>query len=39
MEKKRDEDKTIVVLDPGIDAEDMAGTRSTCCNGAVGSVR
>ena len=39
MEKKRDEDKTIVVLDPGIDAEDMAGTRSTCCSGALASVR
>ena len=33
-EKKKEEDK-IIVIDEGIDTEEMAGTRGVCCRGTL----
>ena len=38
-EKREESKEEIVVLDEGIDVEDMAGPRGLCCRGALFAFR
>jgi len=38
-EKREESKEEIVVLDEGIDVEDMAGPRGMCCRGALTAFR